>query len=366
MKKIDRFQKGMGVGGWLTNYKRFRTIPEDKRMDITKGDMEHFASYITKSDAINIKNMGFDHIRIGFDQMVMEKEPYVYREETFRYLWDFTEICESLGLRVVLNMHKAVGNYCDIEEDVTLFDNEELQNRFVALWVEFERRFSSKPEVMFELLNEVLNIEPDLWNNLAEKAVNAIHEINPERYIIVGSTSWNSVDKLEHLKIFESDKVIYTFHTYNPHSFTHQRGILTPWLYANMELAYPTSDVERYSEVQILTDGRSTERSEKFKEFKAIDKEFLKDGLMPAKRFIEEHPDKILWCGEFGTIRHCKPEYRENWMADVISILKEWDMPYCVWNYLSTPNDGNRFSLVDDDSRIILSERMLNIINGNV
>ena len=38
-------------------------------------------------------------------------------------------------------------------------------------------------------------------------------------------------------------------------------------------------------------------------------------------------------------------------MRDVITILKEWDIPYSVWNYLSTPNDGNRFSLVDDDNR---------------
>ena len=44
----------------------------------------------------------------------------------------------------------------------------------------------------------------------------------------------------------------------------------------------------------------------------------------------------------------------------MIKILKEWDIPYCVWNYLSTPNDGNRFSLVDDDNRKILSEEMGN------
>ena len=50
----------------------------------------------------------------------------------------------------------------------------------------------------------------------------------------------------------------------------------------------------------------------------------------------------------------------------MITILKENDIPYCVWNYLSTPNDGNRFSLVDDDERRILSERMASIIRGDV
>ena len=97
-----------------------------------------------------------------------------------------------------------------------------------------------------------------------------------------------------------------------------------------------------------------------------MDIEFLRQYLQPAKRFIEKNPDKVLWCGEFGTIRHCNIKWRENWMRDMITILKEWDIPYCVWNYLSTPNDGNRFSLVDDDNRIILSEELGKIIRGEI
>ena len=68
----------------------------------------------------------------------------------------------------------------------------------------------------------------------------------------------------------------------------------------------------------------------------------------------------------FGTIRHAPKESRENYMRDLISVLKEYGMPFCVWNYLSTPNDGNRFSLVDDDTRKILSPEMGRIIRGEV
>ena len=53
-------------------------------------------------------------------------------------------------------------------------------------------------------------------------------------------------------------------------------------------------------------------------------------------------------------------------MRDVITILKENDIPYCVWNYLSTPKEGYRVSLVDDDNRKILSEEMARIIKGEV
>lgn len=55
MKKLKGFEKGMGIGGWLTNYKRFNALPLDKRLDITIGDMEHFESYITEWDVKNNK-----------------------------------------------------------------------------------------------------------------------------------------------------------------------------------------------------------------------------------------------------------------------------------------------------------------------
>ena len=53
-------------------------------------------------------------------------------------------------------------------------------------------------------------------------------------------------------------------------------------------------------------------------------------------------------------------------MHDPTSRPLEHHTPYCVWNYLSTPNDGNRFSLVDDDHRTIVSPRMARIIRGQL
>ena len=103
-----------------------------------------------------------------------------------------------------------------------------------------------------------------------------------------------------------------------------------------------------------------------YEAYETMDIKFIRDNLQSAIDFAKEHPDKIVWCGEFGTIRHANIKWRENWMRDVITVLQENNIPYCVWNYLSTPNDGNRFSLVDDDSRKILSEEMARIIRGEI
>ena len=361
MKKLYKFSKGMGIGGWLTNYKRFNVLPDAWRMPITIGDIEHFQSYITKKDIQNIAEWGFDHVRLGFDQIVLEESPYNYRELTCSLVEDFVSWCASYDLTPVINMHKAIGNYCDITEEVTLFDSDELQDRFIALWLELERRFAGNNRVMFELLNEVRDIDPEKWNNLASRTIEAIRKINKDRIIIVGSTEWNHYEKLKYVRLYDDENVLYTFHIYHPHEFTHQQGVLQEKeLYYNRKLTYPCDDVDRYRDFYRLTQGIDNA----YEGVERIDGKFIEKLLTPAVEWIKANPDKILWNGEFGTIRHADITSRENYMRDVIAVCKKNDIPYCVWNYLSTPNDGNRFSLVDDDNRLILSDRLKRILLG--
>lgn len=360
MKKFTGFEHGMGMGGWLTNYKRFGVLPENMRLTVTEGDLEHFDSYITERDIAYVASLGMDHIRLGFDQLVMEEKPFVYRERTFLCIDRFIEWCEKNGLGIVLNMHKALGNYCDVKEERELLEDAELQERFIAMWVYFEKRYAGKPNVIFELLNEVRNVPPDKWNSLAERTVNAIRAENPLRRIIIGSTCWNSPSTLSKLRLYDDENIIYTFHFYEPFEFTHQRGVLQPpCAYYNREMPYP-GDIERYRDFRRFVYGEENP----YPNFTEVNKEMLRTMLKPALDFADSHPDKILWLGEFGTIRHAGIKYREAWMRDVIDIVSEKGIPYCVWNYLSTPYDGNRFSLVDDDNRRIVSDEMARIIRG--
>lgn len=361
MKKIPNFSRGMGIGGWLTNYKRFNILRDEWRMPITQGDIEHFESYITEKDIEYIASLGFDHIRVGFDQIVLEEAPFTYRELTCSLLEDFVSWCEKYSLTPVINMHKAIGNYCDILEEVSLFDSEELKTRFVALWLELERRFANDDKVMFELLNEVRNIDPNKWNDLAEQTIKAIRAVNPTREIIVGSVEWGHYGRLKDLRLYDDENIIYTFHCYHPHEFTHQRGVLQESeLYYNRSLTYPCDEVDRYRDFYRLI----LNKDDAYPGVERIDRDFLENMLQPAADWVKAHPDKILWNGEFGTIRHADITSRENYMRDIIYFCKKHDIPYCVWNYLSTPNDGNRFSLVDDDNRKILSKRLHRVLLG--
>lgn len=353
MKEFKGYMHGMGIGGWLTNYKRLMQLPRDKISDITIGDIEHFDTYITHDDVRNIASFGVDHIRVAFDQLVIE-------QCGFKYLDRFVEWCRTENINVILNLHKATGCICDFNDSRSLLDDDELRQRFIDFWVSFEKHYHDE-DFVFELMNEVTSSESANWNTLAESTINAIRKLNPVRKIMVGSASWNSASKLKDLQLYDDENVVYTFHFYEPFEFTHQRGILQANNhYYNREMPYPCSDIERYRDFHRTVHHNSGS----YEGYSEVGRKYLWDRLKCAADFIEAHPDKIVTCGEFGTIRHCKTEYRVNWMRDVIAFCKAYGIPYTVWNYLSTPYDGNRFSLVDDDRREIVSRDMLEAING--
>ncbi len=362
MATFHGFEHGMGIGGWLTNYKRFNVIPVERRFDLSVGDFEHFETYITESDIEYIASLGMDHVRVGFDQVVLEEAPGVYRECIFRKLDEFISWCEKYSLNIVLNLHKAIGNYCDIPEKIQLMEDAGLQERFIDLWLAVEKRYHHKKSIAFELLNEVRDIEPELWNRVADKIISALRNCNPDRVLIIGGTHWNSPHKLKDMHFYDDRNIVYTFHFYAPFEFTHQQGVLqADPLYYNCKMPYP-GDIERYRDYQMYVHGQN----DAYRGFERMDIKYLESELESVRNFTALHPQTKIWCGEFGTIRHAKLQWRENYMRDLITLFKKYDISYCVWNYLSTPNDGNRFSLVDDDSREILSENLADIISGKV
>lgn len=361
MKRFSGFEKGLGIGGWLTNYKRFTVIPPEKRLILTIGDEEHFEKYITREDIRYIASLGVDHIRLAFDQLVMEPQPGQYRQRSFELLDRCIDWCHEFGLNVNLNMHKCYGNYCDLPQEITILDEPMYQEHFIRLWCMLEERYADRDYVAFELLNEMRYEPASAWNEILGRTIAALRQLNQNRIIIAGGNRWNCAASLDELAIFDDENVVYTFHFYDPLEFTHQRGVLqeTHHLY-NRDMPYP-GDASYYHDFRAFFG-----EADPYDGFERIDIEYLRHCLKPAFAFVRRNPDKILYCGEFSVLRHVPIEWRENWLNDVIKLLKEYEIPYAVWNYLSTPNDGNRSSLVDDDYRRILSPRLQRIINGNV
>lgn len=360
MKTFTGFMKGVGMGSWLTNYKRYKMMTREQIEIISPGDWEHFDTYYTLEDFQRVADWGMDHVRVPFDQVILEdcQKPFTYREKGFSYLDKAFDWSHRTGLNVMFNMHHAVGAYCDKPEE-TLFTTPEEQERFICLWEELEKRYANE-DCIFEILNEPATSNAEAWNDLAKRTIQRIHAINPNRRIMVGPVGWNSTGWLPQMATYDDPRILYNFHFYNPMEFTHQRNIFdAKTMVWNRNMPYP-ADIEIYREYRrFLNLG-----DDDLQGLDRMDSRYIERCMTNVIKFMEEHPDDILCCNEFSVLNNAKLENRENWYRDVIAFCLKHNIGYSAWNYMHTTYDGTRACLVDDKTREILSPRLLRILQG--
>lgn len=112
---------GINLGGWISQYPAY--------------DNNHFKTFITAKDIKRIADWGMDHIRLPVDYPVLEddRNPGKYKESGFAYIDACLDWCQQNGLRAILDLHKAPGFAFDALENATLFENQDLRERFLKL-----------------------------------------------------------------------------------------------------------------------------------------------------------------------------------------------------------------------------------------
>lgn len=119
--------RGVNVGGWLSIepfitpsfFRPYKNEVVDEweltkawGSDAAKYMEEHYAQFINRETFKEIRDAGFDHVRIPYGYWIVEKykdEPYVERIG-WRYLLRAIEYCREYGLRVSLDMHGVPGS----------------------------------------------------------------------------------------------------------------------------------------------------------------------------------------------------------------------------------------------------------------
>ena len=164
-----------------------------------------------------IKQGGFASVRIPtrWSTHAAASSPYTI-EAAFldRVTWVVDQAL-SAGLMVVLNMH----HYEEI-----FSDPQGQRDRFLALWQQIATHFQDYSDsLVFEVLNEPnTNLTPELWNDFLVDALTVIRENNPDRYVMLGTGEWGGIGAMNRLRLPDDNRLIFTFHYYNPFEFTHQ------------------------------------------------------------------------------------------------------------------------------------------------
>ena len=294
MLKERGFYKGVNLGGWFSQCDYSR-----ERLD----------TFITEPDFRQIAAWGFDHVRIPIDYNVIQNRDGSMIEEGLRRIDGALALCDKYGLHAVLDLHKTQGFSFDADEkEEGFFENEKDQEKFYAIWTCFARRYVDRADrVMFELLNEVTVKEYlPAWKRISRECVRRIREYAPQVTVLLGSYQWNSARTLPELDAPYDERVLYNFHFYEPHAFTHQG--------AYWEAAY--RDISpRYTYAEC---GASA----------AWFEDFLAPALEKAAREGTE-----LYCGEYGVIDVVPPEEAVKWFRDLHTVFEKHGIARSLWSY---------------------------------
>jgi hypothetical protein len=212
-------------------------------------------------------------------------------------------LCEKYGLMVVVDLHAPPGG----SHDSNLFNDPACQRKFVEAWEKMARRYKDARAVWgYDLLNEP--VEGTYaegcadWQDLAERAAQAIRAIDPARAIICEPAQGGGPAGLRELRPLGVPNVVYSVHMYLPHVFTHQ-GVFES---TKKPYAYP-------GEIEGVR----------------WDKARLEAALKPAADFQKAYNVHI-YIGEFSAIRWAPEGSAGRYIGDLIDIFEAngWDWTY--------------------------------------
>jgi aryl-phospho-beta-D-glucosidase BglC (GH1 family) len=292
---------------------------------------EHFESWTTAADIVLIKQIGFDHVRLSVNPQPMFRRGQTDNipAEYLQYLDNAVQMILAQNLAVIIDMHP------DSDFKEKLLKDDSLVEQFEDYWRAIARHYANTNSgmVFFEILNEPEFHDRYRWEGVQSRLAMAIREGAPQHTIIAAGANWSSENELLFMEPLHDSNIIYNFHFYDPHIFSHQGATWsTNFQHYLSNLPYPSTPenvqvnaaqvpdaVNRLSVIQYGLDRWNRDRMDAL----------IAQAVAWAKRWSVP-----LTCNEFGVYRRtADPQARARWLSDLHSVLEKYEIGWTMWDY---------------------------------
>jgi endoglucanase len=318
--RAQRLRHGINVSGWFAQV-------YDKR-GYTK---EHFETWTTVDDIALIKSLGFDHVRLSINPQPMftEHEPNKIPADYLGYLDASVKMILDHGLSVVIDLHP------DSDFKARLAKDDEFVEQFADFWRTLAAHYSTwdADRVFLEVLNEPESTDRYRWLGVQQKLAAAIREGAPDHTIIAAGARWSNDDELVFQEPLRDPNVIYNFHFYEPHIFTHQGANWGAYSWHGLRgLSYPSNpesaeraaalEPEEVNRLAVIRFG-----------YEHWDRERIEAEMKQAAEWARRRHVPLV-CNEFGVYRkYADPQDRMAWLRDVRAALEKNGIGWTMWDY---------------------------------
>jgi aryl-phospho-beta-D-glucosidase BglC (GH1 family) len=291
---------------------------------------EHFESWTTAQDIALIKEIGFDHVRLSVNPEPMWRNGAADEipAEYLGYLDAAVKMILDGGLAVVLDIHPDGDFKAKLANDGSVAE-------LADFWRALAKHYSTyDPErVFFETLNEPELRDHYRWNGIQAYLAAAIRQGAPQHTMIVEGARWADDDDLLFLDPLRDGNVIYNFHFYESHLFTHQGATWgDSWWHFLKGVPYPSTAENADAAAELVPDPVHQLAVKRYGteqwNAKRIDVEFTQVAAWGKKWNVP------LVCNEFGVYRKAaNPEDRARWLNDVRTSLEKNGIGWTMWDY---------------------------------
>jgi len=310
---------------------------------------EHFETWTTAQDIALIKAMAFDHVRLSVNPQPMfrRKQADSIPEDYLGYLDAAVKMILDQGLAVIIDIHP------DSEFKEKLANDNEFVEQFADFWRALARHYSSwnADLVFFEVLNEPEFGDRYRWEGVQSKLAVAIREGATAQTIIIAGANWSGDSELLFIEPLRDPNIIYNFHFYEPHVFTHQgANWSTNFVHYLKDLPYPSTPENVQQAAALVPDAVNRLQVIRYGmdrwSMTRIDDEISQIAGW-GKRW-----NVPLTCNEFGVYRKAAlPKDRAAWISDVRTTLEKNGIGWTMWDY-----SGGFAVAVKQDGRAVPDE----------
>lgn len=288
--------------------------------------------YIDDADLALMAKLGFDSIRLSIDPVPLASEPRNAEGLNADFLARLDHVVDSAladGLAIQIDIHPQS------EYKHALRNDDLAVAHFLNLWSHLAAHYADRdPErIFFEVMNEPEISDRPRWYVIQAKAVALIRAAAPQQTIIVSGANWSSIPDLLAMKPLKDKNLIYNFHFYDPHTFTHQGATWgTPWWHYTHDFPYPPTDASMWKDLQELPDAATRFEAESYW-LDHWDALHIRRMIDAAADWGKDN-DVPLLCNEFGAFRqHMDAASRKRWIHDTRSALEADGIGWAMWDY---------------------------------
>ena len=292
---------------------------------------KHFETWTTSADIALIKSAGFDHVRLSVNpQPMMDAEREGKSAEYFGYLDHAMKMILDAGLAVELDMHP------DSDFKARLAKEDDFVERFADFWRGVAQHYASPSwdadRIFFEILNEPEMRDSYRWYGVEAKLAAAIRQGAPSNTILAPGARWDDDSDMIFLEPLRDRNVIYVFHFYEPHIFTHQGATWGAYYWHWLkDLHYP-SDPQNAAQVA-ATVPEAVHRLDVIRYGQDHwDAARVEAEINQAADWAKQNGVPVV-CNEFGVYRRAQPQDRLAWIKDVRSSLERHNIGWAMWDY---------------------------------